>query len=596
MNGHNHVTWEQVKIKSALGRKIRKIAASKLGPSGARKLGEVLGRRKPPPGMVPHPDDGDGDGWTDEDDLKKRRYVGYFRPADLDKIQSPPPYREAGPKTPNSGSRLRRNLALSLFASIEKQARMLAETIENKRIYGKAVVGQEKIKRGIPQLKSRPSKNMAIQQMLDKGVGYRYKRTRPYRNMDHVEGKYEDFVEREFKEIPFGSSISDFFESNPKRISSVVSAKAKKFKKDLEVILSRREFYEESSPSVLNQTLENIQRFFQGELPSDEMLSQENMLRELENYFDGLGSDFSELFEETLNDFIAYGYDLIESQKADEAENDFLKQLAQSSMEQSETFAEIVRIFGLPSLGIIKPQQAKPEVYEKWGLDPNNPEDQILAMQKQRTVFRFDRSVGKYQEGSIFIDTTAVEEGTEHAPDSSGDFSVGRSAEAVLRHEYGHFLDSEAMRASGEFGEATEQQHQILSSSLDEIRNEVKKIIKEALTEDEAVQMLDDIKLAISEARKIEQMGKRHKASLKLANNYIKTVSQIEFQWLSSYGVSDLLWVDPRGTIETGPMREFIAEFFTMATSPNPEIRERIPPQFASIAKNMFNQLGIDWP
>ena len=84
MNHHQHTSWDDVKIKSALGRKIRKIAGSKFGPSGVRKLGEVLGRRKPPPGMVPHPEDGDGDGWTDEDDLKKRRYVGYFKPEVID--------------------------------------------------------------------------------------------------------------------------------------------------------------------------------------------------------------------------------------------------------------------------------------------------------------------------------------------------------------------------------------------------------------------------------------------------------------------------------------------------------------------------------
>jgi hypothetical protein len=48
--------------------------------------------------------------------------------------------------------------------------------------------------------------------------------------------------------------------------------------------------------------------------------------------------------------------------------------------------------------------------------------------------------------------------------------------------------------------------------------------------------------------------------------------------------------------MQIGTMKEFIAEFLTMATSPNPEVREGIPPRFASIAQSLFAGLGIDWP
>ena len=52
---------------------------------GDGDLGPSLRPRVAPPGMMARPDDGDGDGWTDENDISKRRYVGFIPRTDGDR-------------------------------------------------------------------------------------------------------------------------------------------------------------------------------------------------------------------------------------------------------------------------------------------------------------------------------------------------------------------------------------------------------------------------------------------------------------------------------------------------------------------------------
>jgi hypothetical protein len=587
MNHHQHTSWDDVKIKAALGRKIRKVAGSKLGPSGVRKLGEVLGRRKPPPGMVPHPEDGDGDGWTDEDDLKKRRYVGYFKPEVIDAPDMMPTGRAQERVRQNGLLERMKNSYMDRFRD-----RSSRKAFRDRQRRVEPVTGQ---KAGSSSRST--SKDSIAKSMVEKGQYGRYQPENPYDDFDHVQGIYKDFVESEFKEVDFNQGAG-LVRKNPERMAFIISKVLKREKKALDHIFSRKEAYEESSPELLVEAEKRRNQIFGKELPQDSDLEKDRILEQLQEWLDSLTIANSPIhpldkaFKLVFNELNIRGYNQDWTQALNADEEKALKGLIESAMEQSETFAQLAKIFGLPSMAVMKPQMAGDEVFRKNKLNPNYPDDQITAMRLQENIFRLDDSAGKYNYGNIFIDTLELEENTSW-PDRSGSFTVSGSTESILRHEYGHFLDDAGFRELGEFNNATSQQHETLSEGINQLRAEAEKVIEEMLKKDDVQEVIKDLTDLIKSAKRNGFSGYTES---KLAADYIKLIASEQFEWLSEYGASDLISISRNGQMQIGTMKEFIAEFLTMATSPNPEVREGIPPRFASIAQSLFAGLGIDWP
>jgi hypothetical protein len=292
----------------------------------------------------------------------------------------------------------------------------------------------------------------------------------------------------------------------------------------------------------------------------------------------------------------------------DERENEMMRKLIENAMEQSEPFARLVEIFGLPSVTPLRPQPPRRDLLVAAG------GDEVVASGLEEITNLHGNVLGSAFDGNIFIQLIDLLDGNDTVdldPDRDDlDYKYGNSGlspETTLRHEFAHYLDSQGDGLISMMG-ATPEQERIVKEAFAEIREMNEKALEETLNSPEVKNVLDSINKTVRELNIALQTGQTDLANaqrlIASINNTVVNVGRIAaddtFPWITAYGVDDMITsqINPangKAQILMARQMEFIAELMAMATSPNQEVRDLIDPQYAQVLKKMFNSLGIEW-
>jgi hypothetical protein len=534
-----------------------------------QKLGRAIGRQGPPPGMVPFEGDGDGDGYENDEDPMKRRWVGFQKP-DL-ALPAPP------------GAAVRREL-LNASNKVDKYIDKTMRLLRSKRKTVKAKAVKNQKNRSVK--KSNIDRVHILEAAGKDHSTYRYEP--PELTIRDVDGTYTDFVTENHKVFPWGEDFDSWKENYEPQLANMIS-----------LILNKMANEDSNTlrvpPDViaLELDMDPEDRVF------EKMLNQRNP--QLYGY-------------ESVFDLMSDGWGFVENadgqRVTDPREIEMVRKYIESAMEQSETFAELVKIFGLPLVTPLRPQPPRPELLRQaQGIE------EIAAAGEAITNLHANY-LGAAFDGSIFLQLIDLLDGNDSVDldaevDSNLDFIYGNSGfspETTLRHEFAHYLDSQGEGIIRTINNATEEQEKAVKEAFAEIREINEKALENALKEynvKEALRSIDELFKALGTALSRGQMDV-NSAQLGIEDvrqaigALTQSLAMKTFPWISAYGVSDIInyELDPtvaKAKISVGPQMEFIAELMAMATSPNQEVRDFIDPQYAQVLKKMFNSLGIEW-
>lgn len=596
--------WDQVEIKASFPERVRDVLRRRFNPPDIEDLAGRIRRQGPPPGMTAFEDDGDEDGFTDDDDPTKKRFVGFRRIANAVSGSRGRPQEMA-----------RRRPGADPYARYQPQAKPADKMVEHlqrineliTQIYNrsqasviqwngkrKRLVDDEEltpvIHQQIPNAnEEREIKNTThkMERMISKEVRKPYVGYKPTDNVPYNPlvgtlhssgtGTHRETVEAAFR--PFiWADADEWMIEHP----DIVAAYVHGLWDDMIATASRATQSKYVHPDHGNMSIYELE---------DEIRKGADDIRA------GKPSPLLELVQKTFSDMylnklgLGSDYPALTNTKAD---NRVLKGLIEEAMDQSEIFAQLVQMGGLPMMQLMKPHPLRPNG------NPNGPPEQPQEI----------NTLGSHTDTLLNIFLKAIAIG-DHRPDGivrqeevdqqRPMFNAGSSPHAILRHEFGHWLDWSRhpgyLTVTSGF---TAEQEEILRNGIADIRELTKQKIIQALREPEMEELIKTINKAINEMQTYSAQRRQEVAQkiIKAFDAALRYRLQELFPWASEYQLSDafkLTFDLNRGIdFKIGSMKEFIAESFLTATSPNLAARGLMAPEYAKIYEDMFAKLGIN--